>query len=85
MALNKPQLASEIEAFIRDMAELGAVPYPMLKQFSEGLANVFIDHFKANVELDNAKFSGAYVGTINTGTNTCNINIVDQVVTGGIK
>ncbi len=68
---------------IRDMADLGDVPLPRLTNFSNGLAEVIINHLKANAELDNAKFSGTFAGTV-TGL-TCSTTISNQTVTGGIK
>lgn len=83
MALNASALASELENGIRNVMELGDAEYPKLTQYCQTLATVFVNHFKNNVELNDAKFSGTYPGTV-TGL-TSSTTITNQQVTGGIK
>lgn len=91
MALNATTLGgvlkTEIEAQVRSFLGLGATPYPQLTSWAEAMgtaiATKVVDHIKTNAELDNAKFSGTFGGTV-TGA-TCSTTITNQPVTGGIK
>lgn len=83
MALNAANLGSELEQAVRSSQGLDGTPYPQLTAYCNAIAQAIVDHFKNNAELDNAKFSGVFPGTV-TGV-TCSTTITDEEVTGGIK
>jgi hypothetical protein len=83
MALNAANLGSELETAVRTSQNLDGTPYPELTAYCNAIAQAIVDHFKNNVELDNAKFSGTFPGTVSGAT--CSTTITDEEVTGGIK
>lgn len=81
--IDADRMALGMENALRDALGLGAVPYPDMTKAMKALAGAIRKEITDNAELNNAKFSGTFAGTV-SGTN-CSTTITNQSVSGGVK